>query len=528
MNEMISATEETKVNYLNLYYQNKDENKFVNFFKVDEDADIDNCSKEVKRLIAKLEEAKAKLEEEYAKKYSNKYSPLEKPNVFSYTTRNGEEYYYAISGNQVTDDDISANYHVINLETKHGDVAVIDGYCYELGSIIMKKYRYNVSGDNSRCSFRLYSECIIPFLDREVPVRTRTGYTERYRWEHEHVLSKYNADEFINTLYGINVTTGMNLQDAYRAYSTNAAFELILKTAPASLMTLLLRMRDIEKSEPVYKLIGLDKPLYEQALAEGMELQCYEMRNYILNKDVFHKTAPEWIEMIKEFAQKENDLNFFHITYANSWRCREYDHCKLLGVLAESYSNNKNFQKHYTFGKFSNYVVEETINQGFTHLEDFIQKLADYLRMCNDQNIVPTLYSSYLTQTHDIAARNHKVFLDQEQEKIIAKRYEDFKTVKVGKDKEYQVLAPTNSDDIKREGDALNHCVASYIKRVLDGETKIFFLRKDPLVSLITLEIKDGKICQARGMHNRRPSEEENKAIKEFAKKKELKFNCAY
>lgn len=360
----------------------------------------------------------------------------------------------------------------------------------------MKKYRYNVSGDNSKCSFRLYSECIVPFLDKEKPVRYRNGYTTEMDWEHERILSKYDADEFINTLYGINVTTGMNLQDAYRAYNTNAAFELILKTAPASLMAPLLAMRNIEKSEPVYKLLGLDKPIYEQALAEGVELQCYEMRSYIINKDVFHKTAPEWIEMIKEFAQKENDLNFFHITYATSYMRRNYEHCKLLWVLAESYCNNKNFQKHYTFGKFSSYVVEETINQGFTPLEDFIMKLRDYLRMCEDQNIRPTLYSSYLTQTHDIAARNHKVFLDQEQEKIIAKRYEGFKTVKVGKEKEYQVLAPTSSDDIKKEGDALNHCVASYIKRVLDGETKIFFLRKDPLVSLITLEIRDGKFAK--------------------------------
>ena len=518
-----------KINYVAQYYQKyaQDENKFVDFFKVSEDCNIETCLKKVKALTAQLEEAKDALNTEYAKKYSNKYTPIERPNLFYYKTRNGEDYYYDTNGSLVNIPNIK-DYNVLSLDTKHGDIDIVDGYCYELGSIVIKRCRYNIAADNSKCSLRFGVEFIIPFLDEENYGRSSNGFTVRRTWEFNNTLHKYSAKEFLDGLYGINTPFTGNLKDIYDYKENNPAFELILKTAPDSLVNLLLAKRNIEKPEPIYKLLGLDKPVYEEALANGMEVICYELSNYITNKEVFHKSGPEWMEMIKDFIQKENDLDFFHINYGTSWRYKNYEHCKLLGVLAESYAGNKWFQKYYTFGKFCNYIVEETINQGFTSIENFIQQLQDYLRMCDDQDIVPTLYSSYLTQTHDIAARNHKVFLDQEQEKILAKRYEGFKPIKVGKEKEYQILAPKNSDDIKKEGDALNHCVASYIKRVLDGETKIFFMRKEPLESLITLEVKDGKICQARGMHNRRPTEEENAAIKEFAKKKELIFNCAY
>ena len=47
--------------------------------------------------------------------------------------------------------------------------------------------------------------------------------------------------------------------------------------------------------------------------------------------------------------------------------------------------------------------------------------------MCDTMNVKPTLYSSYLKQTHDILARNYKIHLDEEQEAAFAAQYEDFK-----------------------------------------------------------------------------------------------------
>ena len=51
-----------------------------------------------------------------------------------------------------------------------------------------------------------------------------------------------------------------------------------------------------------------------------------------------------------------------------------------------------------------------------------------------------------------------------------------------------------------------------------------YFLRKQDKQeeSLITLEVKDNSIVQVKGSHNRKPSEEERKALEQFAKDRKL------
>ena len=89
------------------------------------------------------------------------------------------------------------------------------------------------------------------------------------------------------------------------------------------------------------------------------------------------------------------------------------------------------------------------------------------------------------------------------------------------------MVAPSSTKDIQREGDNLCHCVSSYVKRVIDGTTLIFFLRKikNKDESMITMEVRDGSVVQCRGMHNRKTTKEEDEAIKTFAEKQKLKLS---
>ena len=141
--------------------------------------------------------------------------------------------------------------------------------------------------------------------------------------------------------------------------------------------------------------------------------------------------------------------------------------------------------------------------------------------MCKGLGVKPTLYSSYLKQTHDITSRNYQIKVESEKEEIFSDRYKDFKPYKTD---EYIIIAPKETKDLQEEGSRLNHCVASYIKRVIDGQCLIYFLRKQDKQeeSLITLEVKDNAIVQVRGSHNRKPSDEERKALEQFAKDRKL------
>ena len=58
-------------------------------------------------------------------------------------------------------------------------------------------------------------------------------------------------------------------------------------------------------------------------------------------------------------------------------------------------------------------------------------------------------------------------------------------------------------EELKKEGEALHHCVGTYMERVRKGETMIFFIRRkeEPEKPYYTLEWH-GKVVQCRGSHN--------------------------
>ena len=278
-----------------------------------------------------------------------------------------------------------------------------------------------------------------------------------------------------------------------------------------------------EQAQPIHKIIGVSLETYNKAIERGVIRTLFDNRDYISGKKNetygVNKTESEWLEIIDEMKHYEEDLQFYNIDYSSGYYYGRNG--SLLETLLTYYVGEV-FKNNYSFGKFSNYVINETINQGYNRIRDFIDELGDYLRMCKADDIKPTLYSSYLKQTHDITSRNHKISVEKENEEIFQSRYKDFKEYK---GKIYSVLAPKDSNDLKKEGDTLNHCVASYIKRVIDGECLIYFLRKDKEESLITFEVRHNTIVQVRGLHNRKPTENEQKALREFAKYRKMEVN---
>lgn len=66
-----------------------------------------------------------------------------------------------------------------------------------------------------------------------------------------------------------------------------------------------------------------------------------------------------------------------------------------------------------------------------------------------------------------------------------------------------------------------NNCVASYIDRVIDGECHILFLRKKnkPNESLVTIEVVNNHIVQAKRKFNEPVTDKEQGVINAFNKK---------
>ena len=77
-------------------------------------------------------------------------------------------------------------------------------------------------------------------------------------------------------------------------------------------------------------------------------------------------------------------------------------------------------------------------------------------------------------------------------------------------------------DEIRREGEALGHCVATYVDKVAEGKTLIFFIRREsePDKPFFTLEWR-GAVIQCYGYKHCDPTPEIKEFIKLFSRKME-------
>ena len=523
-----------QVNYIKEYYK-KENHDFKSVIKeLGNDDKIKSIKKEITRLTKELEDKSFELHKEVENSYGCDFVSIQNKVYIKYDGSRITNYYDSVTGLEI--DDIPEDSIVYNIYNKIGYIDMVIGYNYDLASIITKEYKYNINKDNTKINLKLLGEKVISFLEKKV-VKLVINDNDTIINECEphysdlKTLRVIKDAEFINNLYGVDYKGRYNLEEL-RAYNLiNKSFEIILKTSPSEIMDDLLK-QSIEKALPIYKIIGVSQDTYNKALSRNIITILYNNRDYISGKNNeklgIKKTESEWLELIDKIMQYEEDLKFYDIGYSLNYHDEVGGLLKTL--LYYYYKNDTNyyndnseiFRKYYSFGKFIDYVVNETINQGYTRVKDFIIELRDYLSMCDSDNIKPTLYSSYLKQTHDITSRNHKIKVEEENENIFKSRYKDFKEYN---GKNYYVVAPKCSNDLKVEGDTLNHCVASYIKRVIDGECLIFFLRKNKQESLITFEVRHNAIVQVKGLHNRKPTQSEVQALKDFAKYRKLEVN---
>lgn len=82
------------------------------------------------------------------------------------------------------------------------------------------------------------------------------------------------------------------------------------------------------------------------------------------------------------------------------------------------------------------------------------------------------------------------------------------------------IRLPECAHEIRKEGNAQHHCVATYIDRMVAGETCILFIRKkeEPDKSYYTVEVRDDEVIQVRGKYNVAPSEDVEEFMKIFKK----------
>ena len=155
-------------NYIAEFYKTADHNYEDFFGAYVADEKMNKINKEIKSLNEQIDLKKEELSRLYTLRYNDKFTPIEGTFILSYEPNRGiaqECRFDILTGfpvDEISTDEIT---HFKTVSTKAGDFTILVGYCFPLGSAIIRKYSYKISTNNSRCSFKLLYEYVAPIMD---------------------------------------------------------------------------------------------------------------------------------------------------------------------------------------------------------------------------------------------------------------------------------------------------------------------------------------------------------------------------
>ena len=137
--------------------------------------------------------------------------------------------------------------------------------------------------------------------------------------------------------------------------------------------------------------------------------------------------------------------------------------------------------------------------------KDYYSSLSAISEFGADISAYPLLFHNkqQLERYHDEAAAAVSVVKNKASDDKLKILY-DKRLKMLANDGTHLIEMPKSSADITREGSYLHHCVGSYVNRVANGETAIYFLRQAsaPNTPWLTVEVRNKNCIQIHGSCN--------------------------
>ena len=219
------------------------------------------------------------------------------------------------------------------------------------------------------------------------------------------------------------------------------------------------------------------------------------------------------------------------LTKSNMRKARDYDFgINEIRVMRNDPNGKLSNDEIVALSNAGNYIEGLKLYTTITKIANYTQKghdagtWWDYLRMAEELGYnmkdKAVLFPRELEDKHDDLAEMLKVKHDNEKEQQYKKRIPVMKELYNYETKKYKIIVPENLKAIVDEGKNLHHCVGSYVKSVMKGETDILFIRKkgEEDQSYYTMEVKDMEIVQYRGAYNNRHNNPVPEEIHKFVK----------
>lgn len=155
---------------------------------------------------------------------------------------------------------------------------------------------------------------------------------------------------------------------------------------------------------------------------------------------------------------------------------------------------------------------EKYMPSAFTHWKDYIDAAVEIGFDLSREGVA---LPKKLGHRHDVATKLHRDLLAKKQAEAMEHVWEDNEKRYAYTDGEFVIVNPRSSIEIIEEGTAQCHCVAGYADRHAKGVLSIVFIRRvgEEDKALITVEMREDKLWQARKKHNRSPEPHEQEFI---------------
>lgn len=158
-------------------------------------------------------------------------------------------------------------------------------------------------------------------------------------------------------------------------------------------------------------------------------------------------------------------------------------------------------------------------------IPDYIDMTYDYIQIKKTIGLnIEDKMPSNIIELHDSLINQLKSLREKEKEVKFRKIAQINKVlsdnfIKDVQDDYFTIIAPEVSNDLIKEGQNMHNCVGSYIDRMINGYSKIYFVRKkdNPDISFATIELdKQNNLIQAKARFNEDVDKKTNEFVEKF------------
>ena len=262
---------------------------------------------------------------------------------------------------------------------------------------------------------------------------------------------------------------------------------------------------------------------------KAKQLNCEKLFNHaieLFNKNDFVANYEKTINFAFIIADKTNYNNGkYFLKLVKEAGIKEKYYC--IFDIMEKITYNKDF--NLELNRVLEYITQDFVKQGIMFLtNEILQTYYDYLRMEYEMfGKIKDKYPSYLKTQHDITVNKYNVWKQHKDDLKIFDNSQENQYLEY-KDNNYTIMLPKNSAEILDEAIQQHNCLASYIDRIAENQTIVLFMRdnKDLEKSLVTLEIKDNEVKQAKQVLNNEIDEKQRNFLLKWCKEKEINLGC--